>query len=288
VNDVPVSSPVAPPNVLGRRGFLQIGGVSVAMAAVVAACGGNDGGGLARVGNAPTTTALPDPIINDVVLLRTASSLEHSMVGFFDLVIDDPKLLDPSHNDLVKRLRDDHTGHAALFEQLTSDAGGEPWACTNPRVDDFVIGPVLKAINGAPKTEDTAEVPPSDDAKRDILNFIHGLESMAAATYQAMVSTLSEPSLRKESVGVGVNAARHAAWLALVITGRPTGYLPPSEAPADPPPFPIAYAIPSTYGLLGAQQLVLGAPNETGVRASISLDTPSLNTFLYESITPSC
>ena len=83
-----------------------------------------DGAGLARVGNAPTTTALPEPVINDAVLLRTASSLEQSIVSVYDMVIDNAELLDPSHNDLAKRFRDDHLADAAVFEQLTTDIGG--------------------------------------------------------------------------------------------------------------------------------------------------------------------
>ncbi len=273
---------------LGRRSFLQIGGFSVATAAVLAACGGNDGGGLARVGNAPTTVPLPDPIINDGVLLRTASSLEHSAIAVYDLVIGNADLLDPSLDDVAKRFRDDHAGHAALFEKLTAQIGAEPWTCSNPRIDEFVVGPVLKAITGAPATEDAAAVTATDDAKRDVLHFAHGLESLAGATYQALVPLLSEPSMRKESITIGTHEVRHAALLALVITGRPDGYVPPVEAPVDPPEFPIAYVIPSAFGSLGAQQVVLGAPNESGVRTTFSLDTPSLNSFVYDYMTPNC
>jgi hypothetical protein len=274
--------------VLGRRRFLQIGGFGVATAAVLAACGGNEGGGLARVGNAPTTTALPDAVVNDAVLLRTASSVEHSAISVYDLVIGNPDLLDPSLDDVAKRIRDDHAGHAALFEKLTKDIGAEPWTCGNPRIDDFVIAPVLRAINGAPATEDSAEVIATDDPKRDIMYFAHGLESLAGATYQALVPLLSMTSTRKETIVVGSHEVRHAALLALAITGRPDGYVPPPVAPADAPEFPVAYAIPSQYGMLGAQQVVLGAPNESGVRTTYSLDTPSLNTFVYEYMTPSC
>lgn len=273
---------------LGRRSFLQIGGFSVATAAVLAACGGNDGAGLARVGNAPTTVPLPDPIVNDGVLLRTASSLEHSAIAVYDLVIGNADLLDPSLDDIARRFRDDHVGHAALFEKLTADIGAEPWTCSNPRIDEFLVAPILKAITGAPATEDAAEVPATDDAKRDVLHFAHGLESLAGATYQALVPLLSVASLRQESVVIGTHEVRHAALLALVITGRPDGYVPPVEAPIDPPEFPVVYAIPSTFGRLGAQQIVIGAPNESGVRAAFNLDTPSLNTFVYDYMTPSC
>jgi hypothetical protein len=274
---------------VGRRRFLQIGGFSVATAAVLAACGGDEGGGgVARVGNAPTTVPLPDAIINDAVLLRTASSLEYSAIAVYDMVIDNPDLLDPSLNDVAKRFRDDHLGHAALFEQLTTEVGGEPWTCSNPRIDEFVIAPVITAITGAPATEDSAAVEATDDPKRDVLNFAHGLECLAGATYQSLMAALSQPSLRKESIVIGAQEVRHAAMFALVITGRPDGYVPPLELPVDPPEFPTVWAAPAAFGSLAAVPIVIGAPNESGVRTTFNLDTPSLNTFVYEYMTPSC
>lgn len=273
---------------VGRRRFLQIGGFGVATAAVLAACGDESGSEIGRVGNAPTTVPLPDPIINDAVLLRTASSLEYSAIAVYDLVIDNPDLLDPSLNDVAKRFRDDHAGHAALFEKLTTEVGGEPWTCSNPRIDNFVVAPAITLITGAPATEDTAGVEPTDDPRRDVLNFAHGLECLAGATYQSLMAALSLPSLRKESIIIGAQEVRHAAMLALVITGRPDGYVPPAELPVDPPEFPTVWAAPAAFGALGAIPVVLGAPNESGVRAQINLDTPSLNTFVYEFMTPSC
>jgi hypothetical protein len=273
---------------VGRRRFLQVGGLGMASAAVLAACAGSDGGGLARIGVAPTTTALPDPQVNDVVLLRTASSMERSIASVYDMIIGDSTYLDSSLDDLATRFRDDHQAHAELFEELTTDAGGEAWTCTNPRIDDFVIGPVFELIDGAPGTEDSLEIPPSDDAKRDVVAFIHALEAMAGATYQSFVTMLSTGALRKESIMAATHEVRHAALLALEITGRPGGYQPPADEGGDPPEFPAVYAIPSAYGSLAAQQIVIGAANETGTRTTFAVDTPSLNTFVYEYVTPSC
>jgi hypothetical protein len=286
-NPAPTQTDHLPGPVVGRRRLLQIGGLGVT-AAALAACGKPDDAGLARVGNAPTTTALPEPVVNDAVLMRTASSVERSIASVYDRVIGNPDLLDPAHDDLATRLRDDHLADAATFERLTADLGADPWTCTNPRIDDFVIGPVFETIDGAPATEDSEAIPPTDDAKRDVLNFLHALESMAGASNQAFVQLLSQASLRRESVIVGARHVRRAALLALVITGRPEGYVAPAEEPADPPPIPHVYAIPSDFAALGAQQIVLGAPNESDVRQTFTLDTPSLNTFVYEYMTPGC
>ncbi len=274
---------------LGRRRFLQLGGFSVATASVIAACGGTEATGIARVGVAPTTTGLPsDPAVTDVVLLRTAASLEYSAIKVYDAVIGNADLLDPAYDDIAKRFRDDHAGHAALFDKLTVDAGGTAWGCSNERIDNLLVAPVLRAILGGPATDDLAVTPPSDDVRRDVLNFAHGLETLAGSTYQALIPALSQPALRKETIVIGTHEVRHAALLALAITGSPAGIVPPAEAPADPPPIPTVYAIPGRFGSLGAVNVVLGVENAEGNRSVFTLETPSLNTFVFESDSPSC
>ncbi len=271
---------------LGRRRFLHLGGVSVATAAVLAACGGTDSPGIAKIGTAPTTTVLPDAVVNDVVLLRTASSLEHTAISVYDLVIDNADLLDPAYNDLAKRFRDDHAEHAELMEQLTVEAGGEAWTCGNPRLDELVLPAILRAITG----DEAAGVAPSDDPRRDVLNVAQAFESLAGSTYQALMPVLSLPSLRKDAISVASQEVRHAAILSIAITGRPAGYMHPDEIAAatgqalveiegDVPP---VFAIPGQFGNLGATQLVIGAPNELGNRVSLNVETPSLNSLVYE------
>jgi rubrerythrin len=272
---------------VGRRRFFQIGGLSVATATLVAACGGAESNSGARVGVAPERTALPDAVVNDVVLLRTASSLERSAIAVYDAVIGNTDLLAAALQDAAKRFRDDHVAHAELFEQLTTDAGGEPWQCGNPRIDQLVVAPVFAAIQGAKASGTVAEVPASDDPQRDVLNFAHALEDLAAQTYQALVPQFSEPELRRQAMVIGSQEARHSSLLALAITGRTDGYV-MLEAPADPPQIPVVYAIPSTFGLQDGTQLVVGAQDEVGQRKTYNLETPSLNTFVYEYLTPEC
>lgn len=273
-------------SLLGRRRFLHLGGASVATAAVLAACGGTDSPGVAKIGTAPTTTELPDAIVNDVVLLRTASSIEHTAISVYDLVIDNADLLDPVYNDLAKRFRDDHTEHAAIMEQLTIDAGGEAWTCGNPRLDELVVPAILRAITG----DEASGLAPSDDPRRDVLNVAQAFESLAGSTYQALMPVLSLPALRKDAISVASQEVRHAAILSIALTGRPAGYMNPDEIAAatgqepvvpesDVPP---VYAIPGQFGNLGATQLVIGAPNELGNRVSLNVETPSLNSLVYE------
>ena len=309
---------------LGRRELFRIGGFTVAAAAVVSACGEHDRGEVGRVGDLPTTSALPDVKVTNVTLLRTSSSVQHSIINVYSQVIGNSELLDPKYDDMFTRFIDDHKAQAIVFEGLTADAGGTPWTCGNPKFDDVVVNPVMTRITkGAPATATSPAIPPSDDPRRDILNFANALESWAGASYQSFVPLLSEPSLRSSSMTVGAQDARHAALLAININpDRPGGLVNFTDAvnaePASPPTTTIAptttvqdiatpggggkaaeapppqteipkvTAIPSQFGSLAAIQIVVGAGDENGTRLKVNLETPSLNSYIYEFMQPSC
>lgn len=284
-----------------RRRFLQLGGLGAASAALLAACGAEGDSAIARVGVAPTTTALPDAVVDDAVLLRTASSIEYTAISIYDLVIGNTDLLDPANQAVAERLRDDHREHAAAVEALTAEIGGEPWTCGNPRLEEVVVPAILRAVLGAPATDDAPAVAPSDDPRRDVLHIAHAFEAFAGSTYQSLVAALTTPELRREAIRVAQDEVRHAALLAIAITGRPAGYVNPADVLAATGVAPAAaetsgsgmqvppvYAVPGQFGNLGAIPLVIGAQDEVGNRAEFSLDTPSLNTFVYAYLTPSC
>jgi hypothetical protein len=307
----------------GRRDILRIGGFSVATAAVISACGEHARGEVGRVGVAPTTVALPDAVVTNVALLRTASSLEHSIINVYEQLIGKSDLLDPKYDDMIKRFRDDHTAHAKLFEKLTTDAGGVAWMCSNPKIDDVIINPVVTRITkGTAATTTAKAIGASDDPRRDMMNFAHGLETLAGATYQAFVALFSDPSLRSDAMKVGAREARHSALLALTINpDRPGGLVSIADAanaePGAPPitsattttvqniaspgagsvvpsnsvqqtEIPPVTAIPSQFGGLSAVQIVVGKGDENGTRLKINLETPSLNSFVFEYMKPSC
>jgi hypothetical protein len=270
----------------------------------------------------PTTAKLPDAIVTNVTLLRTASSLEHSIVNVYDQIIGKSNLLDPKYNDMFTRFRDDHVSDAKVFEGLTTAAGGTAWTCGNAKLDDVIMNPVLNRITKAtPATTISKAIQPSDNPHRDMLNFAHGLESLGAATQQAFVSLFTDPALRAKAMAVGAREARHAALLALTINpDRPGGLVNFTDAvnaePASPPTtvapttttqniaapagggkpaaavqlteIPSVTAIPSQFGGLAAIQIVAGAGDENGTRLKLNLETPSLNSFVYEYVKPSC
>jgi rubrerythrin len=269
----------AVPNpVIGRRRLLRNGGIVVSLSALMAACG-DDRTGLeepGRVGFAPPPDPLPDTTVNDVVLLRTAQSVEYTAIEVYDIAAG-LGVLDASTIAVVNRFVDDHNRHADAVGGLITQAGGEEFTCANPWFMDRVIAPILAAVEG------------SDDVRRDVLNIAHALESLAAATYQDVVGSLGEPELRRAAMINGADEARHAATLAMLITGTPAGYVSPELLGLDLEPdasgFPVPYAIPSTFGQVGSSELVVGARRDDGSRFSILLQTPAENSFVYEYMT---
>src|SRR6478735_6212096 len=126
----------SPSHQFGRRDVLRIGGVTIAAGAVLAACGPDKPGTpLARVGDAPSTTKLPDVAVSDVTLLRTAASLELSVVEIYKK-LEGMKLFSGDAAEAVATFRTNHTANANALNDLVSANKGEEWTCTNPRFDD--------------------------------------------------------------------------------------------------------------------------------------------------------
>ena len=73
-----------------RRQAFKIGGLTVSFAALVAACGDDIQGDSSpgRVGYAPPITDPPEYVVDDAVLLRTASSLEYSAISVYEQALE--------------------------------------------------------------------------------------------------------------------------------------------------------------------------------------------------------
>lgn len=274
VNELPPMTALARP--IGRRHLFRLGGLGVATASVVAACGGTESPGIARVGNAPTTTDLPAGTVNDVVLLRTAASIEYTAIDVYTTFAD-AGIVPDAAAEAAARFVADHTAHAEAVNGLITELGGEPFTCANPRLAELTIPAILAAING----DEASGKAPSDDPGRDVLNTAYVLEVYAAETYQAFIPMLSLPELRRAAITIGAEEARHSGVLALAITGAPDAYF-ERVAPENPPAIPVAYVMPSVFGSLAGQSLVIGAEDEVGLRTTIAVDSPAANTFVYE------
>ncbi len=258
---------------LGRRQLLRNGGMVLSMGAIVAACGTNRGGSTnpGRLGVADEATPLQQDPINDVVLLRTAQSLEYTVLAIYDSVSAMGEL-SSAESALAGRFVVDHTRHAATIGSLISAQGGAEFQCSNPFLVDRAVTPILAALDG------------SDDVHRDLLNIAHAFESLASAAYQDAVGSLTDLSLRKEMMRIGGEENRHATALASAINPdavfSPAMFGEPLSSDADG--FPIPYPIPATFGLLKGIDLVVGARDVEGSRFAIQLQTPAQNTYVYE------
>jgi len=190
---------------ISRRHVLVVGGFSVAVAAVVAACAPDrPGPQVPQIGLSPTTSGLPTQNITDEVLLRTSSSLEHSLVGAYDSVLG-LNVITPDAGTSVRLFRNHHAEHATFFEQSTRDIGGTPYTQPNAALQANIIDPNLKAIANA------------GNHPEDLMWFVYGLENVAASTFQSFAPILHAPPLRGQVMSVGGVEARQAATAATFI-----------------------------------------------------------------------
>ena len=265
---------------LNRRQAFKIGGLTVSFAAIVAACGDDRGGDTAggRVGYAPPVTQPPDYTVDDVVLLRTASSLEYTAIYVYEqaLALD---VLDADTTALVEELVGNHQEIADTMGELTEAAGGEAWECTNPWMMDRLIEPLLALIAD------------SDDPARDLFNTAVGLEDLAASTHQGLSVSLTEADAKSATLTAAVLESRHSAALVVRVRGA-EGYISPAVVgegiPTDDDGIPQRYAITDRFGSVAQAELTVGPPDENGVRESFLLQTPAENSFVYSELEPTC
>jgi len=131
-----------------RRGFFQLGGTSIAGAALLVACGGDDDTAGPDVDAADPTavpaegteepTAAPDDGGGgnemDLVLLRTATSLELAAVAAYQAAVDTASALGITAPvaEAATLFQSHHAEHAAALQGATEQAGGTPYEEPNP------------------------------------------------------------------------------------------------------------------------------------------------------------
>ena len=261
---------------IGRREALRVGGVTLSLAAIVAACGENRGGDTdpGRVGNAPPVTDLPDYEVNDAVLLRTASSLELTAVEVYTTakgIVD----FDDGTAALVDRLISNHTATAARMGELTVAAGGEAWNDTNPWIMERAIGPILETIGA------------SDDIPRDVTTLAITLENLAAATHQTLTGLLSTSEQRTAVAMAAAEESRHSAALVLDAYGTASRYSPELVGEEDTRTADNVkrqYAVASQFGSVAQIEMIVGEADVNGARTTYTLSTPAANAFVYEEL----
>ena len=262
-------------NNISRREAIRVSGLSVFGAAFLAACGKQSGvvpsANIVSEGVATELATLPDGVVTDAVLLRTAASLEYNAIDTYNAVIDGGLLTGDyaKLSDAVKRFRDDHQAHADAVNQLAVAVGGKAHTCANSRIDTLYIQPALALI-----TEKD-----NPDTSMDVVALAHALENLATQTYQGVVASLSTSTLRADAIRIAQDEARHAVVLAQVLN---SGYASVGPTTNEATGKPNIASVPAAYGSLASVLLQIGTPNADGLKSTLTLETPSLNALIYD------
>jgi len=190
-----------------RRGFLRIGGLTVAASALLVACGGGDDRPVAQTGSVPPrepNVLRPDvgPEL-DLTLVLTAQSIENLAVATYDAALENDWLGDATLNSVAQLFRDQHQDHAALLADTARELGGTPFDEANPYLAVNVVEPAvasLGALEGAELVNATLEL-------------AYALENTAAQTYVQASGLLTEAVLRQAAMSIGGVEARHVTVL---------------------------------------------------------------------------
>ncbi len=263
-------------NRYSRRHVLRLSGLGAA-GVLLAACGKQAGveesKNVKSVGVLPETDGLASVEVTDIVLLRTAASLEYNAIDTYDAALSLGVFAGAfaAVGDIAKRLRDDHRGHADAINGLVTKLGGQPFTCSNPRLNEIYISPALALITDT----DT------EDPGLDVLVLAHALENLAAQTYQSFVTLLSDKALREAAMTIGQDEARHATVLARALQPGLQFILPSINADTGKPNIA---AVPGAFGPLTPILVTVGPVNADGTRSSLTLETPSLNSLAYDSV----
>lgn len=263
---------------LSRRDLFRLGGIGLISTSLLAACGTKKGttaeNAIASIGNVPTIPPLPEAEINDIVLLRTAVSLEYSVIDTYSRTLDGGLFSGDlaGTSAIATRFRDDHQAHVAALNSLVVALGGKAHDCANSHVNSLYIEPAFDLIR--------AETNP--DVARDAVTLAHAVENLSAQMFQGFVGLLSTPKLRGDAIRIGQNNSRHVVVLAQVLNPGLSGVAPSANPTAG---IPLVVAIPSTFGSLANFRASFGPPNPEGVKTTISMETPSLNALTYEFVT---
>jgi hypothetical protein len=205
-----------------RRAFLRVGGITVAVSAVVAACGSSDTETLPVTGTLPTSIE-GGPIEPgqevDVTLLRTAQSIEVLAVDTYQTALDSGLVTTTALADTIRLFQEQHGEHAGLLAATTRDAGGTPYDEPNSYLQDQVVGPVTEVLA----------------SEEDVVALAVELENTAAQTYVFAAEVLSAPALRQGIMSIGGVEARHLAVLYAVQEQPPAPFpIMPRRARIDP------------------------------------------------------
>lgn len=181
-----------------RRQFLKVGGMTIAGAALLAACGSDDDE--AAVSGDPTTTGAGGDANMDIVLANTAISLEVLAIDTYTIAAGSGLVTTAAVGDAAALFKSHHEAHRDALIATVKNAGATPFTEANAAVKSAVVDPAVAAA----KTE------------ADIIKLAFDLETAAAQTYVFAASALSTPELRSTIMTIGGVESRHATLLGQV------------------------------------------------------------------------
>lgn len=189
----------------GRRQLFRVGGVTILGAAVLAACGDDDGSGIAETGNGSGTTGVGGGGSMDLTLAKTAVSIENLAVAAYTTAIDSGLVTDQTVADAAATFRDHHQAHADALNGVVTGAGQSAITEPNAVLFDALVQPVLDA----------------GPTQESIVMLAYDLETAAVQAYTFAGGNLSTPELRSTIMTIGGIEARHAAILKMVAQAAP-------------------------------------------------------------------
>lgn len=261
-----------------RRELLRVGGIGAISAALLAACGKQAGvvadKAIASLGTVPPTTALAEAEVTDIVLLRTAASLEYNAIDTYKWALDDGLFTGDYAKaaEAAKRFSDDHLAHADAINKLVVALGGKAHTCANERIDRLYIQPAIQLI----------ESDGNADVSKDAVTLAHALENLAVQTHQGLVPVVMSPEIRGEMIRIGGYSARRAVILAQILNPGLGAVGPSDDVVAGSANIA---SVPSAFGGLASIKVSFGPANLEGVKTPITMETPSLNGLVYEFVT---
>lgn len=251
-----------PTPALSRRSLLRSGGLLAASGGLLAACGGSSSTGIARIGQAPAPTALEGLDVDDIVLVRTAMSMELLVAE----ILSSPEIAEgvaTTNAAIIGAMTADHRRHSNELAVTVTALGGEPVDQANAKIMSVWGERVIELVGS------------SDRREADAMALAHGLEELLAATHLMLVPEVTTGTLRGQIARLSAASARRAAVLAQTLNPGTAGFAPGTDEEGNP----TVATLPSAFGQTVAPQVQLG-PEVDGARAIVVLDTPGPNSFV--------
>jgi rubrerythrin len=218
-NDVAAADKAALLGLPDRRGFLKIGGMSVALSALAVACvyPDKEKTQLANTGSfapAPATSVPDNPgsALIDATLVLTAISIERLAIDTYDAALAPTAgWLDlPILQEVAAYFRDQHRDHAGVLESFARQLGQDGAAVkANEFLKKEVVDVAVDAI--------TKEKGSKAQAQTDTLKLAMSLEDAAAQTYAKAGGLLTTKVMRQGIMSIGSIEAKHVSLLASVL-----------------------------------------------------------------------